>query len=212
MLKLEKSFDGICCGIDEAGRAPLAGPVTAACVYIPKEHYRKRFWSKVTDSKKLPLETREDLFPKIQKFSCFGIAHSLVEEIDEINIHHATLLAMMRAYNAMCDNFDIKPEQALIDGKFCPRDMSCETMAVIGGDGTSLSIAAASILAKVERDRLMKKLHNNFPVYGWNRNVGYPTPEHRAAINDHGVTSHHRKTFQPVRAYLLEMESKVQDG
>lgn len=189
----------ICCGIDEAGRAPLAGPVVAACVYIPPDTRTKKFWSKVRDSKLVPKEQRQELFTLITEHACYGIAQAPVEEIDDINIHHATLLAMKRAQIAMMEAFKIEPNMTLVDGKFIPAGLPCPANAVIGGDNRSRSIAAASILAKVSRDRLMTGLHENFPVYGWISNVGYPTPPHLRAIREHGITAHHRRSFAPCK-------------
>lgn len=201
-LSLENRYDGIVCGLDEAGRAPLAGPVTAACVYIPEDTRRKRFWSQVADSKILSPEIRAELYEQIVEHACFGIAHAEVSEIDDINIHHASYLAMKRAYEEMRAAFSLMPVMALVDGKFLPQ-LPCAMTPVIKGDGISRSIAAASILAKVTRDRLMAKLHEAFPVYGWDTNAGYPTPAHKAAIEEHGVTIHHRRSFAPIRQYAL---------
>lgn len=181
-------------GIDEAGRGPLAGPVTAACVYIPEVKRGLSFWESVTDSKKLTAKKREYLFGHITEHCSFGIAEASALEIDAINIHQATLLAMKRAYEACGDIAN--DHHALIDGKFCPR-IACKAQAVVGGDGKHLEIGAASILAKVTRDRLMHQLDALFPVYGWAKNAGYGTPEHMAAIEAHGITDHHRKSFAP---------------
>ncbi len=186
------------CGIDEAGRGPLAGPVVAACVCIPQENWKKRFWSKVNDSKQLQRHMREELFEYIREFSFWGIGQCSVEEIDELNIHHATLLAMKRAYEAM----KLPVEQALIDGKFAPA-LPCKTETVIGGDALHLPIAAASIIAKVTRDRIMWKLHEEHPLYRWNTNVGYATDDHREAIRLYGITIHHRKSYEPCRQRIL---------
>jgi len=198
MLKIEKSLEGIVCGIDEAGRGPLAGPVTAASVYILPETSRKRFWAQVNDSKTLPHNKREELFTAIVEHSCYGIAQACNNEIDQLNIHHATLLAMKRAFETMCRNFDLNPHHALIDGKFSPK-LACNTMTVIKGDSKSRSIAAASILAKVTRDRIMTDLHEQFPHYGWIKNAGYGTPEHLEGIKLYGVTIHHRQSFAPIK-------------
>ena len=181
-------------GIDEAGRGPLAGPVTAACVYIPQNKRGLYFWDDVTDSKKLTAKKREYLFGHITEHCVYGIAEASAVEIDSLNIHHATLTAMKRAYEACRVTVD-RP-RALIDGKFCPK-ITCEAQAVVGGDAKHVEIAAASILAKVTRDRLMHRLDALFPVYGWAKNAGYGTPEHMAAIEAHGITDHHRKSFAP---------------
>ncbi|HPF79242.1 MAG TPA: ribonuclease HII, partial [Alphaproteobacteria bacterium] len=118
------------------------------------------------------------------------------QEIDELNIHHATLLAMKRAYEAMMTNHECFPQTALIDGKFAPK-IACKTQTVVKGDSLSLSIAAASILAKVTRDRLMAGLHEEFPHYGWDSNAGYGTKVHMTGLDSHGITPHHRLSFAP---------------
>jgi ribonuclease HII len=194
-LKYELTHAGPVCGMDEVGRAPLAGPVTAACVIIPFEHRKKRFWSKVTDSKKLTREQREALYDPIREHTCHAVAHATREEIDELNIHHASLLAMTRACEAMMAAFAIRPVHALVDGRFTPKNLPCLATPIVSGDSLSLSIAAASILAKVERDRLMMRLHEEHPHYGWDTNVGYPTKAHYAGIKIHGLTVHHRMRF-----------------
>ena len=186
------------CGIDEVGRGPLAGPVMAACVVIPVESLRLSFWSEITDSKKLTAKKREKLFPLIKEHTIWGLGQASEEEIDTLNIHHATLLAMKRAYMEA----GITPQQALVDGKFCP-DIPCPAQAVVKGDSKHLEIAAASIIAKVTRDRLMAALHETWPVYGWKKNAGYGTAEHRAAIEEHGITPHHRKSFAPCNKFKV---------
>lgn len=201
-FKLEKNFSGPVCGLDEAGRGPLAGPVVAACVYVPLDARRKRFWSKVNDSKKLSAEKREELFVFISEHCAFGISQASVAEIDTINILHASMLAMRRALAIMAADHGIKPEIALVDGNCAPR-LPCTVQTVIGGDATSLSIAAASILAKVTRDRLMKELCLRHPGYGWTTNAGYGTPEHLAGLEKLGLTPHHRKSFAPVQTKLF---------
>ncbi len=194
-MKHEQACSGPVCGIDEAGRAPLAGPVVAACVFIPADRRKERFWKQVRDSKQVPAPVREELFVLITASACYGIAEASVEEIDSLNIHHATLLAMRRAQEAMSLAFGILPELTLVDGKFVPKDLPCPGKAIIGGDDISRSIAAASILAKTYRDRLMRALHAEHPHYGWDRNAGYPTPEHQKALRQHGPTAHHRRSF-----------------
>ncbi len=184
------------CGIDEVGRGPLAGPVVTACVYIPPEHLDHAVWRDVNDSKKLTAVKREFLFELIKERCVYAIAEASAEEIDTLNIHHATLLAMKRAYDGVHGRAEIS--MALIDGKFAPK-IACRTQTVVKGDSQSLCIAAASILAKVTRDRLMAQLHEEFPHYGWANNAGYGTPEHLAGIAAHGITPHHRKSFAPCR-------------
>ncbi len=207
------------CGIDEAGRGPLAGPVVAACVMIPDEVRGHDFWGIVTDSKKLSAKKREYLFPLIRQHCRYGIAEASAQEIDDLNIHHATLLAMKRAYFKCCHSERSEESnqavhnrsfasaqddkiKALIDGKFCPA-LPCEAEAVVGGDGKVLEISAASILAKVTRDRLMVQLHEEHPHFGWDHNAGYGTAEHMNALAEHGPTDHHRQSFAPIRQYKM---------
>jgi ribonuclease HII len=189
----DQQFGVPVCGIDEVGRGPLAGSVVSACVYIPEENLDNPVWTEITDSKKISATKREKLFEPIKDLCFYGIAEATCKEIDQLNIHHATLLAMKRAYEAM--NSEI-PTLALIDGKF-PPDLPCKTQTVIKGDGLSLSIGAASILAKVTRDREMKKLHENHPHYGWDTNAGYGTKTHMQGLETHGLTPFHRLSFAP---------------
>ncbi|MEM6781613.1 MAG: ribonuclease HII [Pseudomonadota bacterium] len=184
------------CGIDEVGRGPLAGPVMAACVFIPQHSQSLDFWSYITDSKKLSAKKRDYLYDFIIEHTQYGIGECSPEEIDNLNIHHATLLAMKRAHA----NANIQAEMALVDGKFCP-EIPCPAQAVVKGDSKHIEIAAASIIAKVTRDRMMAKLHEEFPMYGWKKNAGYGTAEHRTAIEKHGITEYHRKSFAPCMAY-----------
>lgn len=193
----DASFGVPVCGIDEVGRGPLAGPVVTACVYILPEHLDHSVWRDVNDSKKLTAAKREFLFDLIRERCVYAIAEASAEEIDTLNIHHATLLAMGRAYEGVHGRAETA--LALIDGKFAPK-IACETKTIVKGDSHSLSIAAASILAKVTRDRMMARLHEEFPYYGWANNAGYGTPEHMAGIAAHGITPHHRKSFAPCRA------------
>lgn len=198
-LRLEGKYDGPVCGLDEAGRGPLAGPVVAACVFIPEETRKEKFWKQVTDSKQLSAPKREELYDLIISHSSYGIAQSSVNEIDSINILQASLQAMTRSLNIMSTNFNIHPVAALVDGNQKPKGLTCQIQTVVSGDSLSLSIAAASILAKVTRDRMMRELCLQHPVYGWSRNAGYGTPEHLEALRQHGVTSHHRRSFAPIR-------------
>jgi ribonuclease HII len=194
--KFDASFGRIVCGIDEVGRGPLAGPVVAACAVIPTEHIGHAVWRSVNDSKKLTHNKREFLFDLIRERCIYSIAEASVEEVDTLNIHHATLLAMKRAFEGVQSQTEVS--LALIDGKFAPK-LDCTTQTVVKGDATSLSIAAASILAKVTRDRMMGQLHVEHPYYGWAGNAGYGTPEHMAGIKAHGITIHHRRSFAPCR-------------
>lgn len=199
--KLERSFGGFVCGLDEVGRAPLAGPVVSACAYVPEENRRKRFWSKVNDSKQLTRQQREALYDDIRTYAHVSIGQASVTEIDDVNIYHASLLSMQRAFEALRAEHGVCANVALVDGNAAP-NIGCVTQTVIKGDATSLSIAAASIVAKVWRDCLMMRLHEETPWYGWLTNAGYPTREHLEGIEAKGVTDHHRRSFAPVRNYV----------
>ncbi|PZO87548.1 MAG: ribonuclease HII [Micavibrio aeruginosavorus] len=185
------------CGIDEVGRGPLAGPVVTACAFIPADKIGHPVWAQVTDSKKLSAVKRDYLFEIIKDQCVYAVAEASAEEIDTLNIHHATLLAMKRAYEGVHGRINIT--LALIDGKFAPA-LPCKTQTVVKGDSQSLSIAAASIIAKVTRDRMMMTLHTQFPHYGWDTNAGYGTATHMNGIAQHGITLHHRKSFAPCKA------------
>lgn len=195
---LERQFDGVVVGIDEAGRGPLAGPVVAAAVYIPQEF---DFLADVRDSKKLSAKRREALFGHIIQHCVYGIAVAEASEIDEINILQATFLAMNRALDALKLNFDGGVRAVLVDGNHKPKGMDdLEVIPVVKGDDKSYSIACASILAKVTRDRIMADLDAQYPHYGWAKNSGYGTAAHMEGIAKHGVCEHHRRSFAPIRA------------
>jgi ribonuclease HII len=185
------------CGIDEAGRGPLAGPVTAAAVILVPD-LPPDLVAHINDSKLLSRHQRERVEPEIRRHAlAVGVGHAGVEEIDALNILQATLLAMKRAFEAM----GTRPGSALVDGRFAP-PLPCLVTTVVRGDGLSLSIAAASVIAKVARDRIMDDLALRHPEFGWAHNAGYPTAEHREALRRHGPTPHHRKTFAPVARLL----------
>ena len=191
-------------GIDEAGRGPWAGPVVAAAVILDSGRLPPSLRHGLDDSKKLSARRREELFAALPDHALIGVGQAGVDEIDRLNILRATLLAMARAVTAL----GATPAMALVDGNQ-PPDLPCPVRCVVGGDGISLSIAAASIVAKVTRDRLMTRLDLEFPVYGWRTNAGYGTREHRAALARHGVTPHHRRSFAPIRRLVerLDVES-----
>ncbi len=197
-LAIEDNHAAPVCGIDEAGRGPLAGPVVAACVFLTPQARQSNLVTQIHDSKKLSAARRSVLFEFICRDAAFGIGKASPEEIDTLNIHHATLLAMRRAWFQMKQNFDVRPLTALIDGKFAPELTGCTCQTIIKGDSLSLSIAAASIIAKVTRDRIMEELDATHPAYGWTRNAGYGTPEHLEALKKHGPTPYHRRSFAPV--------------
>lgn len=181
------------CGVDEVGRGPLAGPVTAAAVIIPHHVRDMDFIKDITDSKKLSAKKRDVLCDLIKEHCIWSIASATVEEIDEFNILRAALLAMNRAVSTL----STKAEYALIDGHILPQ-LPCPAQAIKKGDTLSVSIAAASIIAKVHRDREMEALAKEFPYYGWERNAGYGTKKHMDAMEQHGITPHHRQSFAPV--------------
>lgn len=194
----ENAIGGPVCGLDEVGRGPLAGPVVAACVYVPEGSRALPFISDIRDSKKLAPAKLAELDSLIRAQCLWSIAEVGPGEIDEINILQASLKAMRLA----CEGARIEFSYALVDGNRTPESLPCPASPVIGGDARSISIAAASIVAKVHRDTLMRKLHAQHPQYGWDHNAGYPTAEHREALSIHGITPHHRKSFGPVRNYL----------
>lgn len=188
-FSIETQFRGLICGVDEAGRGSLAGPVVAAAVILDQG----RSPDGINDSKLLTPVKREHLFKKIITQAATAIGFSQVEEIDKINILNATLAAMGRAVNDLTP----APTVALVDGNRLPK-LDCCAHTVIGGDRLSLSIAAASIVAKVTRDHLMMDLARAYPGYGWEHNAGYATSEHLEALACNGVTPHHRRSFAPV--------------
>jgi ribonuclease HII len=191
----ERRFSGVVCGVDEAGRGPWAGPVVAAAVVLDPA----RCPDGLDDSKKLSEAARERLFEALQDCSVTGVGMASVAEIDALNIHWATMLAMERAVAALACAVD----HVLVDGNRLPRWRHKAT-AIVGGDAQCRSIAAASIIAKVTRDRLMLALDAEWPGYGWADNKGYGTPAHSRGLAELGVTPHHRRSFAPVKKRLLE--------
>ena len=180
-------------GVDEVGRGPLAGPVTAAAVILDPANIP----AGLNDSKNLTAKRREALEPLIFACAEVSIAHATVEEIDEINILRASHLAMERAVAGLG-----RVDHALIDGNMVPRGLSVPATTIIKGDGRSLSIAAASIVAKICRDRIMVELAQQYPGYGWETNAGYGSKSHIFALQNLGVTPHHRRSFKPVHNML----------
>lgn len=208
-FKMETALGGRVAGIDEAGRGPLAGPVFAAAVVIDPTRLPRRLVRKIDDSKQMNREAREEVYEKLMGFAnegfWFGIASASVEEIDRINILQATFAAMGRALHGAVAVLGGVPDSALIDGNRAPKEMPCKVTTVIDGDAKCLSIAAASILAKVTRDRQMIELARDFPGYGWETNVGYGTPEHLDGLARLGVTPHHRRSFAPVAQLTMPL-------
>ena len=197
---IEDSHPAPLAGVDEAGRGPWAGPVVAAAVILDRDAVPEG----LNDSKKLTAPRREALFDAIRTSADVGVGIGSVGEIDRLNIARANDLAMTRALAAL----SLEPAFALIDGKWLPPDLGLPARAVIGGDGVCLSIAAASIIAKVTRDRIMQNLAREHPGFGWERNAGYGTAEHREALDRIGVTPHHRRSFRPIHNILIE-ENKI---
>jgi ribonuclease HII len=186
---------GLQAGVDEAGRGPLAGPVVAAAVILDD---KKRI-NGLADSKVLTPLQREKLFDKIrEKALCCSVALATVEEIEELNIFHATMLAMKRAVEGL----RLKPVKVLVDGNRLPK-LDILSEAIVDGDAKVKSISAASILAKVTRDRMLVELHEQFPQYGFAAHKGYSTPEHLEALRVHGACVHHRRHFAPVAAQFI---------
>ena len=196
-LSLSWDTAGLVAGVDEAGRGPLAGPVVAAAVILDQRQPIKG----LADSKKLTALRREKLFDEIRaKALCCSIAQASVEEIDRLNILQATLLAMRRAVAKLPRT----PDHALVDGNQ-PPPLACPVRCVVGGDGLSFSIAGASIIAKVLRDRAMRRLDPRWPAYGFARHAGYPTAAHREALARLGPSPHHRRGFGPVDQAVLNL-------
>ena len=202
-LEKELCSNGYVFGLDEAGRGPWCGPVVAACVCWPNFEIPKDLANQIDDSKKLSSSKRETLFSLImQSNAIIGIGLSSPTEIDEKNILQATFLAMQRAIEQATKNYNIQPNALLIDGNRLPKNLNIPAKAIIKGDHLSLSIASASIIAKVTRDKLMKELAKSYPQYGWDKNAGYGTKEHILAIEKYGITSLHRRSYAPIKRYL----------
>jgi ribonuclease HII len=197
------------CGVDEAGRGPLAGPVVAAAVVFPPNiDLKVAGLDGLNDSKKLTPVKRKKLLPIIHdKALSVGVGIVSPRQIDEINIRMASLLAMVMAIK----NLSISPDYVLVDGRDIPDDLTIASRAIIGGDAISSTIAAGSVVAKVNRDNIMAELAQQFPNYGWERNQGYPTKEHREALLSHGVTQHHRYSFAPVKLAMAAGEGAIRD-
>ena len=186
-------------GVDEVGRGPWAGPVLACALIFNNSDDQHPIFSELDDSKKLSKTKREKLAQQLPSFAKIGIGCASVKEIDAFNILRATLVAMGRAI----DNLPERPDYILVDGNHLPKT-NLEEQSVIRGDSRSYSIAAASIIAKVKRDKLMSELSLEFPGYGWETNAGYGTKMHQKALRRQGITKHHRKSFSPIRNMLIE--------
>ena len=204
-LAFDQQFPGPCVGLDEVGYGPWAGPVVTAAVMILRPSAVQSFEGQVQDSKKLTLKKREALYEQLTTHPdvAFNIGLASVEEIDALNIRRATCVAMERAYDHPAFQGVVT---LLVDGTVPLTHPTARAISVVKGDAQSFAIACASIIAKVTRDRLMVALHEDFPVYGWNTNVGYGTATHQAGLQAVGVSPHHRRSYAPIRA-LLESES-----
>ena len=193
---IENQYQNIVAGVDEAGRGSWAGPVVSAAVILPP-NLDCQLIHKIDDSKKLKKNVRIELFAKLTSIATIGIGTAKPSEIDNLNILQATMQAMRRAVCAL----PVSPTIALVDGNRSP-PLDCKVRTIVKGDSISLSIAAASIIAKVTRDRIMEKLAKTFPGYQFERNAGYGTKAHREAIQQIGISSAHRRSFAPIRAVL----------
>jgi len=201
--KLEDAQSGAVCGVDEAGRGPWVGPVVAGAVVFLNRNINRDLLNGINDSKKLTAAKREMLYSLLLKEEeqgnlTFGIGEASAMEIDRVNILQATFWAMKRAVQKL----KVLPSHALIDGNRLPSDFCCPCSCHIGGDGKSYSIAAASILAKVYRDNLLKQMALKYPGYGFENNAGYGTKEHIEGLKKYGITPEHRKSYRPIREII----------
>ena len=201
--EIEDKIGGAVCGVDEAGRGPWVGPVAAGAVMFLNRDINPAILAQIDDSKKLTSKKREKLYDLLLEEAragrlIYGIGLASAKEIDELNILQATFLAMRRAVQQL----NPQPRHALIDGNRLPQNFCCETSCYIGGDARSYSIAAASILAKVYRDNLMKELAHKYPGYGFEKNAGYGTKDHIEGLKKYGITPEHRKSYKPIKEFL----------
>ena len=195
------STSAVIVGVDEVGRGPLAGPVTAAAVFFDRQKITSDLLTKIDDSKKIAQKKRATISKQIESIAIIGIGWASSGEIDQLNILEATMLAMQRAIFSLQKQIILDPDYILIDGNKVPR-LDFPSKAIVRGDEKSLSIAAASIVAKSTRDAFMTSLSKLYPGYGWEKNAGYGTREHLAAIEREGITVHHRRSFKPIANYL----------
>lgn len=195
-FEIEKSFKPkIVAGVDEAGRGPWAGPVVAAAVIFEDE---SKIPSGINDSKKISKKKRDELFEYITKSAIYGVGIVGAEEIDSMNILAATKLAMQKAL----DSLSKSPQVVLVDGNQKIIYKNAKVITIVQGDSKSISIAAASIIAKVTRDKIMEQLHQEFPYYNWAKNAGYGTADHIKALAENGITEHHRKSYAPIKKLI----------
>ena len=195
------STSAVIVGVDEVGRGPLAGPVTAAAVVVDRQKITLDLLTKIDDSKKISQKKHATISKQIESIAIIGIGWASSGEIDQLNILEATMLAMQRAIFSLQKQIILDPDYILIDGNKVPC-LDFPSKAIVRGDEKSLSIAAASIVAKNKRDAFMTSLSKLYPGYGWEKNAGYGTGEHLAAIEREGITVHHRRSFKPIAKYL----------
>jgi len=201
-FSIENEYKGLVCGIDEAGRGPWVGNVVAGAVVILDKNLSSQLLSELNDSKKISKSKREKLYALLREEEQqgkikIGIGEATPQEIDEYNILQATFMAMKRA----TDNLHIHPDIALIDGNRSPKNFSFPTKTVIKGDAKSYSISAASIIAKVYRDKQMEELAKKYPYYGFEHNAGYGTKDHIEGIKKYGIIPEHRKSYKPIKEF-----------
>ena len=204
--EIEDSVGGAVCGVDEAGRGPWVGPVVAGAVMFLNRNINPEILAHIDDSKKLTAKKRERLYDLLLQEAqignlTYGIGMASAAEIDKMNILQATFAAMHRAVAKL----NPQPSHALIDGNRLPSDFVCKTSCYIGGDARSYSIAAASVLAKVYRDNLMKELAQKYPGYGFEKNAGYGTKDHIEGLKKYGITPEHRKSYKPIKELLAQI-------
>ena len=202
-FEIENLYDGLVAGVDEAGRGPWAGPVVAGAVVILDKNLSKTLLEGLDDSKKLSAQKREilykELFAEQEKGKLYiGIGEASCQEIDELNILQATFLAMKRA----TEKLPRCPDVALIDGNRTPSNFKCKTRTIVKGDAKSMSVAAASIAAKVYRDHIMKEMAQKYPYYGFEKNAGYGTAAHIEGLKKYGITPEHRKSYKPIQEVM----------
>ena len=195
------STSAVIVGVDEVGRGPLAGPVTAAAVFVDRQKITLDLLTKIDDSKKISQKKHATISKQIESIAIIGIGWASSGEMVQLNILEATMLAMQRAISSLRKQIISDPDYILIDGNKVPR-LDFPSKAIVRGDEKSLSIAAASIVAKNKRDAFMTSLSKLYPGYGWEKNAGYGTGEHLAAIEREGITVHHRRSFKPIAKYL----------
>ncbi len=201
-LHWENTYDGGVIGVDEVGRGPLAGPVVACACVVPNKTLPDALLQTITDSKQMNDTSRRRLYLLLRTHTLYAFGVCSVAEIEAMNILNATMTAMNRAIDALIPLCPEPPAHILIDGNRTPPDTALPATPIVKGDSISITIASASILAKVYRDSLMQRYARHYPVYDWHKNAGYGTKAHIEAIKTHGITPHHRLSFNPIRDML----------